>query len=89
MREIDENASSILINGKQKISSFCQSYARDISPMRKWKGERLISVILIGLSKGIVIDRYPYFKRLKVVMRLPTGDSKEDPSGVKSIFPLQ
>lgn len=87
--EIGQDCSAIFVNGQQEIASGGQIEAVDASAVGKWQGIGGVTGQEMSASPPDCLTECTYWTRSKTETRLPTGESKQVPSGVKSRFPLR
>jgi hypothetical protein len=87
---IGENGMSILVNGEQKVAAGREADAGDVLAMSKREGVGFVTVNSINIRNPPSKRNYiTYSTRLKTVTRLPTGENRWVPSGLKSRLPWQ
>ena len=89
--KIDQNRTPVLVNGQQQVASGRQIQPVNIGAMRKRQRIRRVSITLVSLALHTAnyMTEATYCTRSKTDTRLPTGDSRQVPSGVKSRLPLR
>jgi hypothetical protein len=83
-----ENGLSVFVDGEKKIALRVQCDTGDVAAMGEGEGMRFVASIRVStwLWKGECM-RSSHLTRSKTVTRLPTGDSRHVPSGLKQRFP--
>lgn len=90
--KVCQNCAAIFIDSEEKGSLWREGYPGDILAVLESEGERLIAEsysISVVLMSQKCVRYWPYLTRSKHVTLLPTGESRELPSGVKTRFPRQ
>ena len=86
--EVGEDSLSVFVDGEEEVAFGVQGETRDVAAMGEGKCMRFVATVQV--STFVRSDRFTqrsYLTRSKTVTRLPTGDSRHVPSGLKQRFP--
>jgi hypothetical protein len=83
-----ENGLSVFVDGEKKVALGVQGDTRDVAAMGEGEGMRFVANVRVSTCVWTgECMRIPHLTRSKTVTRLPTGDSRHVPSGLKQRFP--
>ena len=90
-RKVGQYSSAILINGDEDLAQRTQGNTIDIAAMRERQCVRLVADYVRPTETlfSRFQYRWAYLIKSKTVTRFPTGESKQDPVGVKLRSPLR
>ena len=87
--EVGQDCSAIFVDGQQEIASGGEIETVDVGAVGKWQG---VGGVTSETKSACILNHSmedTYWTRSKTETRLPTGESKQVPSGVKRRFPLR
>lgn len=86
--EVGENSLSVFVDSEEEVAFGVQGETRDVAAMSEGKGMRFVATVQVSTFVGTeMCMQRSYLTRSKTVTRLPTGDSRHVPSGLKQRFP--
>ena len=84
--DVGKDGTAIFVDGEEEVAARVQCEARDVLSVGEREG---VGLGAAGVSDRTFLVHQPtYFTRSNMETRLPTGESRDVPSGVKSRFPL-
>ena len=87
--QVGEDGSAIAVDRQQEITPRTQAQTGDVSSMGERQSVRFVASPETSALGCVEPDGCPHLTRSNTETRLPTGDKRHVPSGVKRRLPLQ